>query len=290
MGLTVGVVAAPCIGPFVLGLLTYVGDRGNVLLGFWMFFVLALGLGVPFLFLAVFSGSVNRLPRAGAWMVWVRKIFGFILVAMAVYFLQPLFRDPLLYGLTMALLLAVAGIHLAWIEPTKTEGKAFPIIRNLVGIAFFIVALLFAQVGIKDSINSRLADLASRQGGVSSLRAIQWQAYEEARIRQAAQDGRPVFIDFYADWCIPCHELDNKTFSDSEVAALSKRFLMVKADLTSSADPLAGKLRKQYDIPGVPTLVFLGEDGRERAALRVSGFIDKKKFLERMNRALADRP
>jgi thiol:disulfide interchange protein DsbD len=290
MGLTVGVVAAPCIGPFVLGLLTYVGDRGNVLLGFWMFFVLALGLGVPFLFLAFFSGSVNRLPRAGAWMVWVRKIFGFILVAMAVYFLQPLFRDPLLYGLTMALLLAVAGIHLAWIEPTKTEGKAFPIIRNLVGIAFFIVALLFAQVGIKDSINSRLADLASRQGGVSSLRAIQWQAYEEARIRQAAQDGRPVFIDFYADWCIPCHELDNKTFSDSEVAALSKRFLMVKADLTSSADPLAGKLRKQYDIPGVPTLVFLGEDGRERAALRVSGFIDKKEFLERMNRAMADRP
>ena len=290
MGLTVGVVAAPCIGPFVLGLLTYVGDRGNVLLGFWMFFVLALGLGLPFLVLAVFSGSVSRLPRSGAWMVWVRKIFGFILLAMAVYFLRPLFSDPLLYGLTMALLLAVAGIYLAWVEPTRTEGKVFPVIRNLIGIAFFIVALVFAQEGIKDSMDRRIAELASRQGGVSSLGAIQWQPYKEARIQQAVKEGRPVFIDFYADWCIPCWELDKKTFSDPQVAALSQRFFMVKADLTSASNPLTKTLRKQYGIPGVPTLVFLGADGREKTGLRASGYIDKKEFLERMNRALADQP
>jgi len=287
MGLTVGVVAAPCIGPFVLGLLTYVGDRGNVLLGFWMFFVLALGLGLPFLVLAVFSGSVNRLPRSGAWMVWVRKIFGFVLLAMAVYFLRPLFSDPLLYGLTMALLLAVAGIYLAWIEPTRTEGKVFPVIRNLIGIAFFIIALLFAQGGIKDSMDRRIADLASRPGGVSSLGSISWQPYEEARIQQAVKEGRRVFIDFYADWCIPCWELDKKTFSDPQVAALSQRFFMVKADLTSASNPLTKTLRKQYGIPGVPTLIFLGADGREKSDLRVAGYIDKKEFLKRLNLALA---
>ena len=88
MGLTCGIIAAPCIGPFVLGLLTYVGNRGNVLLGFSLFFVLALGLGIPFLLLGIFSGSLNKLPRSGAWMVWVRTIFGFILLAMAVYFLK----------------------------------------------------------------------------------------------------------------------------------------------------------------------------------------------------------
>jgi len=290
MGLTVGVVAAPCIGPFVLGLLTYVGDRGNVLLGFWMFFVLALGLGLPFLVLAVFSGSVNRLPRSGAWMVWVRKIFGFVLLAMAVYFLRPLFPDPLLYGLTMALLLAVAGIYLAWIEPTRTEGKVFPVIRNLIGIAFFIIALLFAQGGIKDSMDRRIADLASRPGGVSSLGSIPWQPYEEARIQQAVKEGRPVFIDFYADWCIPCWELDKKTFSDPQVAALSQRFFMVKADLTSASNPLTQTLRKRYGIPGVPILIFLGSDGREKSDLRVAGYIDKKEFLKRMNLALAVRP
>jgi thiol:disulfide interchange protein DsbD len=290
MGLTVGVVAAPCIGPFVLGLLTYVGDRGNVLLGFWMFFVLALGLGAPFLVLAVFSGSVNRLPRSGAWMVWVRKIFGFILLAMAVYFLRPLFSDPLLYGLTMALLLVLAGIYLAWIEPTRTEGKIFPVIRNLIGIGFFIIALLFARGGIRDSIDRRVADLASRPGGVSSPGAIQWQPYEEAGIQQAVKESRPVFIDFYADWCIPCWELDKKTFSDPRVAVLSQQFFMVKADLTSASNPLTKTLRKQYGIPGVPVLVFLGADGREKTELRAAGFIDKKEFLSRMNRALADRP
>ena len=290
MGLTVGVVAAPCIGPFVLGLLTYVGDRGNVLLGFWMFFVLALGLGLPFLVLAVFSGSVNRLPRSGAWMVWVRKIFGFVLLAMAVYFLRPLFPDPLLYGLTMALLLAVAGIYLAWIEPTRTEGKVFSVIRNLIGIAFFIIALLFAQGGIKDSMDRRIADLASRPGGVSSLGSIPWQPYEEARIQQAVKEGRPVFIDFYADWCIPCWELDKKTFSDPQVAALSQRFFMVKADLTSASNPLTQTLRKRYGIRGVPILIFLGSDGREKSDLRVAGYIDKKEFLKRMNLALAVRP
>ena len=104
MGLTVGIVAAPCIGPFVLGLLTYVGNKGNAFLGFVLFFVLALGMGVPFIVLGVFSGSIKKLPRSGAWMVWVRKVFGFILLAMAVYFLEPLFPDPLAYRLTFALI------------------------------------------------------------------------------------------------------------------------------------------------------------------------------------------
>jgi thiol:disulfide interchange protein DsbD len=288
MGLTVGVVAAPCIGPFVLGLLTYVGDRGSVLLGFWMFFVLALGLGLPFLVLAVFSGSVNRLPRSGAWMVWVRKIFGFILLVMALYFLQPLFPDPLLYSLAMALLLALAGIYLAWVEPTRAEGKLFPLLRNLVGICFFVVALLFAQGGIKSSMDRRISELASQQGGVPSPGSIQWLAYGEARLQEAAKEGRPVFIDFYADWCIPCHELDKKTFSDPQVAALSGQFLMVKADLTFSLNPQTRKLRKQYGVAGVPTLIFLGADGRELSNLRVAGYINKKEFLSRMKQALAD--
>ena len=123
MGLTVGIVAAPCIGPFVLGLLTYVGDRGNVVLGFSLFFVLALGLGVPFIFLGIFSGSLSRLPRSGAWMVWVRKIFGFILIAMALYFLKPLFPSPLLYNLAFAATMLFAGLYLGWLEPTPAPGK-----------------------------------------------------------------------------------------------------------------------------------------------------------------------
>ncbi|MDH4273316.1 MAG: protein-disulfide reductase DsbD family protein, partial [Candidatus Aminicenantes bacterium] len=131
MGLTVGIVAAPCIGPFVLGLLTYVGNRGSVVLGFSLFFVLALGLGIPFLILGLFSGSLTQLPRSGAWMVWVRKIFGFILIAMAIYFLRPLFPNSLLYSLSLALTMLIAGLYMAWLEPTQTSGRAFRAIRTL---------------------------------------------------------------------------------------------------------------------------------------------------------------
>jgi len=285
MGLTVGIVAAPCIGPFVLGLLTYVGNRGSVVLGFGLFFVLALGLGLPFLFLALFSGSLNRLPRSGAWMVWVRKIFGFILVAMAVYFLQPLFLDPLLYDLTLSLVMLVAGVYMAWVEPTKTAGKAFPLVRNVIGLAFFAACLLVASSGIRAQIDRAVAENASRSGQPGG--AVQWYPYGSEMVRRAVLDKKPAFIDFYADWCIPCKELDKSTFSAPEVVELSGRFLMLKADLTSTSSPLVLELIRKYKVKGVPTLVFLDADGRELPDLRAVGFIDKDGFLRRMKTALA---
>jgi len=286
MGLTVGVVAAPCIGPFIIGLLTYVGDRGNVLLGFWLFFLLALGLGAPFVILAFFSGSLSRLPRSGAWMVWVRKIFGFILLAMAVYFLKTLFPDPLLYSLVLSLVLFVAGVYVAWIEPTKAAGRAFPFIRVLVGAAFFAAALAAAYSGISRSIDRRVSGIVSPTGEFRDMKTIAWLPYSEERLRQAAGEGKPVFIDFYAEWCIPCQENDDKTFSDPEVAEMSRRFVMLKADMTSTSDPRTRRLEEQYALPGMPTLIFIGPDGREMNDLRRGGYIDKNSFLALMKLAL----
>ena len=95
MGLVVGFVAAPCIGPFVLGLLTFVGQKGSVLLGFVLFFTLAMGLGLPYLLLGSFTGALNKLPASGAWMVGIRKVFGVLLVALAVYFARPFPPGPI---------------------------------------------------------------------------------------------------------------------------------------------------------------------------------------------------
>jgi thiol:disulfide interchange protein DsbD len=285
MGLTVGFVAAPCIGPFVLGLLTYVGERGDALLGFLMFFVLALGLGVPFLFLAIFSGSIDRLPRSGAWMVWVRSIFGFILFAMAIYFLRPLFPDTLVYHLTLALTLFLGGIFMAWLEPTKMPGKLFPVIRNFVGLAFFVLALVFATSGIRAHVAMALAE-ARAASGLSAGDEIHWLPGSEGRLEEAVAQGMPVFIDFMADWCIPCKELDTFTFSDPEVVEVSRGFVMLKVDLTSSSDPVGQRLRNRFAVKGVPTLVFLYGDGSEAADLREVGFIEKDEFLEKLNTVL----
>ena len=121
MGLTVGLIAAPCIGPFVLGLLTYVSELGDPILGFWMFFVLALGLGTPFLILGIFSGAATHLPRSGAWMIWVRNIFGFVLIGMAIYFLEPLFPEKSWYFYALAIVSIIAGIYLGWIDKKYRE-------------------------------------------------------------------------------------------------------------------------------------------------------------------------
>ncbi len=288
MGLTVGFVAAPCIGPFVVGLLTYVGERGQPMLGFLMFFVLALGLGIPFLFLAIFSGSIDRIPRSGAWMVWVRSIFGFVLIAMAVYFLRPLFPDSLVYHLTLALILFLGGIFMAWVEPTKMPGKAFPVIRNLIGMAFFVLALIFATSGVRAYVNETLAE-ARIASGLSVSAGIRWLPGTEARLEEAAAQARPVFIDFYADWCIPCRELDHSTFAAPEVVDLSRSFAMLKIDLTSSRNPVNERLKNRFQVKGVPTLVWLRPDGSEARDLREVGYIPKEAMLEKMNAVLGGR-
>lgn len=282
MGLTVGIVAAPCIGPFVLGLLTYVGNKGNVLLGFSLFFVLALGLGIPFLLLGLFSGGLAKLPRSGAWMVWVRKIFGFILIGMAVYFLEPLFPNSLLYHLALALIMLVAGIYMAWLEPTRTAGKMFRYVRTSIGIVFFAAALAVASSGIQGYIDETLT---SRGSGIPA-HSIAWSPYSEEKLVEAAQSGRPVFIDCFADWCIPCKELDASTFSHPEVIAASREFVMLKADLTSTKYESVRAFSKKFAIKGVPTLIFLKPDGTEIEELRVTGFEPKDIFLPRMKRAL----
>jgi len=290
MGLTVGIVAAPCIGPFVLGLLTYVGDKGNLLLGFLLFFVLALGLGVPFLFLGIFSGSISRLPRSGAWMVWVRTIFGFILIAMAIYFLKPLFPSPLFYSLALALTMFIAGIYMAWIEPTKASGKAFPYIRNIVGIIFFGIGLYIAASGIQGYLDKEIAaktnSLAAEKSGAAVTNSVRWYPYSEEIIAEAARTGRPVLIDFWADWCIACKELDKKTFSEPEVIEASKSFVMLKVDSTSAKDLEAKAVCQKYLVKGFPTLVFLAADGKEVEDLRVTGFEPKKDFLPKMLKTL----
>jgi len=268
MGLTVGLIAAPCVGPFVLGLLTYVGELGDPVLGFWMFFVLAMGLGLPFLILGIFSGAASRLPRSGAWMVWVRNIFGFILIGMAVYFLEPLFPGKTFYYITLALIAVTAGIYVGWLD--KNTGKtAFKITRYVVGVLFIMLAVFLIL-----------------PGNLASGPQINWQPYTISELQMAKTLGKPVIIDFYADWCIPCKELDKFTFSDARVITAANQFVMIKADLTRYNSDEINKLRREYDIKGVPTIVFLDQNGAEITNMRLSGFEEAERFLERMQNAL----
>jgi thiol:disulfide interchange protein DsbD len=271
MGLTVGVVAAPCIGPFVLALLTFVGESGNPALGFSLFFTLAVGLGLPFLFLAVLSGSISRIPRSGEWMDWVKKLFGVILIAMAIFFLQPHIGDVAYFAL-MGLLFIAAGVYLGFVRKIQTTGLFFQVFRRFVGIAAPLLG--FYVILAPGHIIARGAP----EGGIA------WQAYDGALVAQAKQNRQNVLIDFAADWCLPCKELDHRTFSQPDVVDATTGLLTVRADLTETTSPEVAKLRKEYGIKGVPTVVFLDKNGNEREDLRVFGFVDKREFLSRVER------
>lgn len=285
MGLTVGIVAAPCIGPFVLALLTYVGEKGNLLLGFGLFFVLAIGLGIPFIFLGIFSGSIKKLPRSGIWMIWVRSIFGFILIAMAIYFLEPLFPSSLIYYFSLAFVFLIGGIYMAWIESSKSSGRIFTIVRNLVGVVFFILAVIISAKGVQSYIDKSLAAAKSETGSLASINQIHWLQYSEQKIKDAKGQNKPVMIDFFADWCVPCKEMETSTFSQPEVVEMSDRFVMLKVNLTTE-NPQLTELKSRFDIKGVPTIVFLNRNGEELPDLRAVGFLDKEKLLQIMQSAV----
>jgi thioredoxin:protein disulfide reductase len=269
MGLTVGIVAAPCIGPFVLGLLTFVGEQGSLLLGFSLFFVLALGLGIPFVVLAVASGSIRRLPKSGEWMEWVRRLFGVVLLAMAAYFLRTVLGDHIYYAILGALLV-IGGVTLGFVSRVQSSSLLFVAFRRLVGVAAPLYGLYMALA-------------PGHILGRPHTTATAWVPYAETALARAAADGRPVVIDFSADWCMPCKELEHKTFSQQEVINATRNVVTMKADLTQHGNADVRALRKRYDIRGVPTIVFIDSHGKERSDLRAVQFIDKDEFLRRLS-------
>jgi thiol:disulfide interchange protein DsbD len=252
MGLFVGIVAAPCVGGFIVGLLAFVAARQDPFLGFLFFFTLSIGLGLPYLFLAAYSGRLARLPRAGEWMDGVKKVFGWVLLAMAAYFLRSVLPQP--FG--------------RWILPAVLVAGA--------------VSILVSRLGLKWPVRAGAAALLVAIAIFFVPRELRgWQPYAP----QAVGAGRPAVIDFSAEWCLPCLELEKKTFSDARVrAALGGRALL-KADMTKIASPESIALSERYAILGVPTVIFLDANGNERQDLRLVGFENADRFLERLAKA-----
>jgi thiol:disulfide interchange protein DsbD len=265
-GLAVGIIAAPCVGPFVVAVLALLAQRGDALFGFQTMFAMSLGLGLPYLFLALFSNLIQSLPRSGDWMLWVKKVFGILLAAIGLYY-ALIGLAPRLAAWILPVALVLGGLYLGFVDRHGSAKRGFRAFKRALGV---------------------LAVLASIPV-VMMLRAegIRFQPYDEAAMQAALAAGRPVMLEFSADWCIPCHELDRSTFTDRRVIERSRGFVVFKVDLTRYDSPGSRTLRTRYGVTGVPEIVFFGRGGGEVRDARVIGFIPPGPFLARLEMVLA---
>ncbi|MFI4932892.1 MAG: thioredoxin fold domain-containing protein, partial [Burkholderiales bacterium] len=259
-GLTMGIVAAPCVGPIVVGLLIFVGSRQDAGLGFLLFFVLALGMGLPYLALAMAAGSIRRLPRSGEWLLWTERLFGCILLSLAAYYVSTLLSGPIKPWVLPAVI-GVSGLYLGFVERAGRAVRSFRLIKAAVGIGMVAVAVWLAQP-------------------VSITQAIAWEPYEQWSNPEHAADGeKPLLLDFAAEWCIPCREMDHTTYLHPEVVREANRFHMVKADITQDNESTS-ELVAKYEVRGVPTVILFSPRGDETQ--RMVGYVGPSQMLSAM--------
>lgn len=261
MGLTMGIIAAPCIGPLVLGLVAYVAAVGDPVYGFLLFFFLALGLGSPYLLLALFAGKIKNLPRSGEWMEGVKHIFGLILLAMAVYFVSPLLF-PAVSDIALPVFGIGAAFYILIFDRSGNSVRGFKYLKT--GFAFVVLAVCLIGLFPSESQKDR------------------WPAFSDTAYQQALAENKKIILVFHADWCIPCKELDKMTFSTPEVRKAFDDFSIFQIDLTGTAGKVADKARRRFDVQGVPTIIIIDDNGNE--ADRITGFINSREMIQKLSR------
>lgn len=269
LGLVCGLIAAPCTGPVLTGILTWIAQTQSAGAGAAAMAAFSLGLGFPFLIVGTFA---VRLPKSGAWMVHVKSILAIVLAVVALYYLGTAFPviqswirpTPMLMGIAAGLVLfgvTLGAVHLAF----ETEGlmgrlrKAFGTTVTTLGAFVLLVAFTLPE------------------------RELDWQKVPvEAAQKVAVADARPLLVDFTAAWCGACKELDKLTFAHPDVSKEAGRFLAVKVDATNDEDPLVQKTMADLRVVGLPTVLLFDSTGKE--VKRFTDFVDAKQFLAELEK------
>lgn len=291
MGFLSALIVGPCVTPPLAGALLYIGQTGDMLTGGLALFALGLGMGMPLLLVGVLGGSI--LPKPGRGMEAVRAAFGFVLLGVAVWMLSRVVPEPITIGLWGALLLGL-GVSLGGFEPLSTASPALRL-RKYSGMlaAVYGLLLLVGSAAGTHSVLSPLAVLAKHSGppatGNPAPAFRPLKSSDQLRTAVAAASGQPVVVDFYADWCVSCRQMERDVFSDPRVAAMLQRVVLLRPDVTAN-DAQDRALMQGLDVAGPPTILFYGPDGGERRALRLVGETDVETFLDRLRQVSGARP
>jgi thiol:disulfide interchange protein DsbD len=273
MGAISALIVGPCVAAPLAGALLYISQSGNVVLGGSALFAMAAGMSVPLLLIGASAGAL--LPRAGAWMDAVKRFFGVLMLGTALWMVSPLI--PAWWQVAGWAALGIGyGSFLLWTRPARWMARAF----GLVVVTLGLLQLVSAATGGRDP----LAPLSHLRGqsvatGVTEFVRIRSSAELDAALQQnAAGERRPVMLDFYADWCVSCKEMERFTFTDPRVKERFSQMLLLQIDVTANnADDRA--MLKRFNLFGPPGIMFFDADGRELAPRRVIGYQDADKFI-----------
>ena len=284
MGVLSALIVGPCVAAPLAGALLYIAQTGDAVLGGWALFVMALGMGAPLLAVGVASRSL--LPKVGPWMEGVKKAFGVMLLAVALWMITPVI-PALAVMLGWAALLLFSAIFLHAIDPLPAQAKGWQRFWKGVGVVLLLAGaamLVGALAGSRDPLQplAVLRAQAAAPVNVPQFEKVNSIAELDARL---AQTDRPVMLDFYADWCVSCKEMERFTFSDATVAERMGRMLLLKADVTANTDEHKALL-KRFGLFGPPGIIFFDPVGQERKGLRVVGFMKAEPFGTVLDRAL----
>ena len=283
MGVLSALIVGPCVAAPLAGALLYIAQTGDAVLGGFALFIMALGMGMPLLAVGLAARSV--LPRTGPWMEGVKKAFGVLLLAVALWMLMPVL-PALASMLAWAALLLFSGIFLHAIDPLPPGAKGWQRFWKGVGVMLLLggaAMLVGAMAGSRDPLQP-LAVLRAEAAATTPAPAFEKVgSVAELDARLAATD-RPVMLDFYADWCVSCKEMERYTFSDPQVAGRMSQMLLLKADVTDNNDEHKALL-KRIGLFGPPGIIFFDPAGKERDGLRVVGFMPAPDFANVLDRA-----
>ncbi|MEA1889418.1 MAG: protein-disulfide reductase DsbD [Pseudomonadota bacterium] len=295
MGALSALIIGPCVAAPLSGALLYIGQSGDFLLGGIALFVMSLGMGVPLLLIGASAGSL--LPKAGTWMNAVKAVFGVLMLAVAIWLLERILPSAITMALWAALLIVSATYMRAFDAlPDPVSGwqrfwKGMAIIIMLYGVALFIGSL----TGATDVLNplekvSGTTQYVSMQAGVGQAGAeLEFEEVKglpalDAAVARAVKEGKPVFVDFFADWCVECVRMENTTFKSPTVVQALAGYSLLRLDLTAN-DAADKEVLKQFNLFGPPALLFFGLDGQEIRRLRVIGYQDGAEFTATIEKA-----
>jgi thiol:disulfide interchange protein DsbD len=285
MGALSALIVGPCVAAPLSGALIYIGQTGDVILGGLSLFVMSLGMGVPLLLIGASAGSL--LPRAGGWMNAVKAVFGVLMLGVAIWLLERILPISVIMAMWAALLI-VSAIYMRALDSLPDDASGWRRLWKGVGLIGFIygIALLFGSMTGATDVFKPLEKVSAPQQYMSQpgqpAKGLEFQKIKgmeklQAALDQAADQGKPAFIDFYADWCVECVRMENTTFKSPLVAQAMEGYKLIKLDVTAN-DDADKKVLKQFNLFGPPAMLFFGPDGKEIKSMRVIGYQDEVEF------------